>query len=117
MHWGSNANTEATRIFDVLIEFYWDWVNGIAWQPTPGFIWDHLQRDLTESEVNDMMLSLQEEFEYELTSHHSFRDMGYEKAFPFTELDDDSKRALAQRIVLQFAPFVPAPKHSEVEGW
>jgi hypothetical protein len=112
-HWGSKASDESMRVFSILTSFFWDWTAGNTWQPTPDFVWDHLGRDLTENEVNDMMSAIEEEMKTELKPHSRFNDWGYAIVFPFSQLEPDEKRALAQRIVLAFDPFETEPDVKE----
>ena len=101
--WRCEPSKEAQRVFEVLQQFYFDWQNGAIeyYQPDPTFEWNHIRRDLTDAEVDNMMYILEWECDKELAMGTTFVSLGYRVSIPFSSFPDNVKRTLAQRIVLQ----------------
>ena len=94
-----NGDTLSVEL--ILEEAYHDWLNGnlSSYLPDPSFIWSYLGRDLTDEEVDGMMVGIYKDMAYEMApGSPSFDD--WEVPFPLPAFPPNAKRYIAQCIVL-----------------
>lgn len=94
-------NDDTLAIEVIMEEVFDDWLSGNidSYMPDSPFVWPHLGRDLTDEEVDRMMLTLYQEIAYELKpGNSSFRD--WDVPIPLPAFPLNAKRYIAQRIAM-----------------